>query len=234
MYLNFMIKPRYIILEGVDASGKTTAAKFLTDWLHSQNIDAIYTGHPGSTDFGKKIRGITHDPSEKLHHITEAMIFAADQNEFFEQILKPKLSAGSWVIADRSNFVSGLAYQIASGCSLNELDQIQDSIPNPPKADLLVILHADREVIAKRSQQRGNKDRFEDLMREDSYYSKVVDAYSKMLNHDSEIEKRLLKFVRSTTTVPGPVPRCVGVETNRSEQEVFDDLKILMNPLMRV
>lgn len=225
--------PRYIVFEGVDASGKTTAAKWTAEWLGTQGVDAVYTRHPGSTQFGKRIRQITHDVDVKLHHITEALIFTADQNEFLEQILKPSLKDDMWVIADRNNFVSGIAYQMASGCSFDDMDRVQATIIDPPKIDLVIILHAPKEVLAERARLRGNDDRFEALMREGSYSSKVIDAYQKMLDHDPEIDRRLMKFVRSTVTVPEPLPRVIGVDSNRSVEEVFEEIKTLMQPLIK-
>ena len=63
---------------------------------------------------------------------------AADNNAFIELVLKPALAAGVWVIADRSNYISSLAYQIQSGTTLDELNKIHDAThPNPPKADMM-------------------------------------------------------------------------------------------------
>jgi len=225
---------KYIIIEGIDGSGKTTMSERLEMWLADQDVPSRYTRHPGATSFGGEIRRLTKEYD--LDPITEALLFAVDNSAFTHQILRPNLADGTWIIADRSNFISSLAYQIASGCSIDDLDRVHDAIPSPPKADLLIILRANPDVVKSRVMGRGGvgKDRFEQKMNEDrTYFSKVAKAYDMMLDEpNKEFQHRLSKFVNLTTTTPHPVPRCLGIDANRSEDEVFASIVETVKPLL--
>jgi len=226
---------RYIIVEGVDCSGKTTMSRRLAEYLEEKGIKTLLTIHPGATPAGQRIRSIVKDPDIHLDKLTEALLFGADNSAFIHQVLIPNLNEGTWVIADRNNFISSLAYQIASGCKLDELDRIHDTINNPPKADLLLILRVGQELAFDRRRRRGmEKDRFEDRMTSGSeYYTKVSEAYDEMIDrNDLEFEKRLLKFVHTTTTTPRPVPRCLGVNASRSSDHVFKQIVDAVSPLL--
>lgn len=230
-----MSKGKYIVLEGADGVGKTTMSTRLRDWLSNNGNYAIYTRHPGSAGkFGEEVRRLTKE--YQVDPITEALLFAVDNSAFTAQILKPNIADGTCVIADRSNFISSLAYQIASGCSLSELDRIHDAIPDPPKMDLLIILRASADTIKDRVKSRGDQqkdDRFEYLMSKDpTYFQKVTNAYDTMLDNTSkDFVRRMSKFVKLTTTTPYPVPRCIGIDANKDPDSVFSDICDTVEPL---
>lgn len=225
---------KYVVIEGADGVGKSTISIKLQKWVESRGINAIHTRHPGSTPFGQEIRRLTKE--YKVDPITEALLFAVDNSAFTYQILQPTLAKGIWVIADRNNFISSMAYQIASGCPITDLDQVHDAIPNPPKIDLLIILRADVRTIRNRVAARGGEknDRFEALMNTDnSYFNKVIKAYDTMLEEpNAGFQHRLSKFVRLTTTVPKAVPRCIGIDANCDEDQVFESVKQAVETIM--
>jgi len=213
---------KYVVLEGADGTGKTTMSGRLQAWLQRQGINTLCTRHPGSTPFGQEIRRLTKTYS--VDPITEALLFAVDNSNFTHQLLKPSLEKGTWVIADRNNFISSLAYQIASGCSISDLDRVHDCIQAPPKMDLLIILRADASTVHNRIVSKDDKsDKFEKLMGDNhNYFLSVMKAYDMMLDErDEEFQLRLSKFVRLTTTTPTSVPRCIGVNANRDVDQVF-------------
>lgn len=187
---------RFIVLEGVDASGKSTQARRLVDWLVGRGIDAIYTRHPGSTAIGAELRGLT--AGRELDANTKALLFAADNSAFITQILRPRLEVGTWIVSDRNNFVSSLAYQVADGCPLEQLDRVHDATAfRPPKIDLLLILCAKPETIAARRCERALavKDVYEERMATQKYFDKVASTYQAMAQ--GETFGRLPKFVYS-------------------------------------
>lgn len=222
-----MPRGHYIILEGIDYTGKTTLAKRLTDWIKEKGHQSLYTRHPGSTHLGKELRRLTRE--EDLDPNTEALLFAVDNSAFTYQILAPAIDDGTWVVADRNNFVSSLAYQIANGCELKDLDRIHATIPRPPKADILVILTADRDEITRRARTRveeGGRDRFGELMERDDYFQKVAQAYREMVDRERNVSLRLTKFVKriQTHTRFYALPHVVEVSTNEGEERAFEDL----------
>lgn len=100
---------RYIALEGGDGSGKTTVAKALAARLEAEGETVVMVREPGGTPLGEIVRGLVLD-SESLDDWAEVFLFAAQRAELARRVVGPALSAGSWVISDRS-YYSSIAYQ---------------------------------------------------------------------------------------------------------------------------
>lgn len=220
---------KFIVLEGIDLSGKSTIAQMLVNWLNDNGIKSILTRHPGSTQIGQELRKIIKESTATIDKNTEALILAADNSAFINQVLKPSLEAGIWVVCDRNNFISSMAYQTASGCSLEQLDKVHSATADkPPKIDLLLIFQISSDTHSQRAAVRGKsgRDNFED--RGNDYLNKVMAAYDKILtNH------RILKFVKKMEiykyvfTASG-----MYINANRTIDEVFSTCCDLIKPLI--
>ena len=148
---------KFIVFEGVDNSGKTTVATQISDWLlNSEQINTLITKHPGSTPVGQEIRTILKHSEHPINPTAQALLFAADNSMFINQILKPNINNGTWVIGDRNNFISSLAYQIASGCSWDELDKVHDATGQIIKIDLLIIFYCGWKESQRRKKLKDN------------------------------------------------------------------------------
>lgn len=98
-------------LEGIDGSGKTTQAAMLVDALRAGGRDVVATREPGGTELGESLREVLlgRAPGE-LSALAEVHLFAAARAQLVQEVIRPALEAGRWVVADR--FVdSSLAYQ---------------------------------------------------------------------------------------------------------------------------
>lgn len=192
---------KFIVFEGMDNTGKSTISKLTSYWLESQNIPCVLTQHPGSTPVGQELRRILKHSKEELGANAQALLFAADNSLFMEHILKPNLDQNKWVISDRNNFISSLAYQIASGCSLEELDKVHDATKQTAQIDLLFILKCSWEEISRRKKVREKfegkpeYDRFEDAPQE--YINTLLKCYDQIAND----HQRLSKFLTNPSNV---------------------------------
>lgn len=101
----------FISFEGVEGSGKSTQAGKLASHLREEGKDIEVVREPGGTRIGEHIRNITHDRENvELTAVAEAYLMAASRAQLVRDIIKPALSTGKIVIADR--FIdSSLAYQ---------------------------------------------------------------------------------------------------------------------------
>lgn len=208
---------KWFICEGTDGVGKSTVSHLIADWLNSMGIATLYTRHPGSTNIGAELRKVIKESTAKIDARTEALIMAADNSAFLTQILEPALERGDWVIADRNNFISSLAYQTASGCALGDLDAVHAAThSNPPKADILFIFTASREILDQRKSTRGlaKRDNFED--RGNDYTARVMEAYNSLKD-----SPRLLKFIKSD----GFVPNVKIIDASKPLHEVVEAVK---------
>ena len=111
------MKGKFIAIEGIDGSGKTTQINQLSKWINStdlipENNQLIITREPGGTQLGKSIRSLLLDTSrdKSPDSITELLLYAADRAQHVNEIIRPALHKGDWVISDRF-CGSTLAYQ---------------------------------------------------------------------------------------------------------------------------
>ena len=111
------MKGKFIVIEGIDGSGKTTQINQLSKWLVSsdlipKNNQLIITREPGGTALGQSIRSLLLDTSRENSpdSITELLLYAADRAQHVNEIIRPSLNKGDWVISDRF-CGSTLAYQ---------------------------------------------------------------------------------------------------------------------------
>jgi dTMP kinase len=99
----------FVSFEGLDGSGKTTQAELLRARLEADGVKVVATREPGGTELGERIRELV------LHggHVApwaEALLYAAARAQLVEQVVRPALDRGEWVICDR--YVdSSVAYQ---------------------------------------------------------------------------------------------------------------------------
>jgi dTMP kinase len=111
------MKGKFIVFEGIDGSGKTTQINQLSKWLIDTDIipeknQLVITREPGGTNLGKSIRSLLLDNSREIcpDSITELLLYAADRSQHVNEIIRPTLNKGDWIISDRF-CGSTLAYQ---------------------------------------------------------------------------------------------------------------------------
>jgi dTMP kinase len=153
-------KARFITLEGSEGAGKTTALKTIKKILNKWGVDYICTREPGGEPNAEKIREILLH-SEHLHSKTELLLMFAARNEHIENVIKPNLSKGIWVISDR--FVdASYAYQ-GGGRELgyDVVKWMDDFIVGDVQADLTVLMDIEPEIGLERIKSRGQADRIE-------------------------------------------------------------------------
>ena len=93
----------YVVIEGIDTSGKSTQIQELKLALQ----EAIFTFEPGATPLGKKLRKILLEDSIELDSRAEMLLFLADRAQHAHEILKA--NPDKLIISDRS-LISGMAY----------------------------------------------------------------------------------------------------------------------------
>ena len=111
------MKGKFIVFEGIDGSGKTTQINQLSQWLINTDIipknnQLVITREPGGTNLGKSIRSLLLNTSKgkSPDSITELLLYAADRSQHVNEIIRPALNKGNWVISDRF-CGSTIAYQ---------------------------------------------------------------------------------------------------------------------------
>ena len=134
----------YVVIEGVDTSGKSTQVELLKERFQ----DAVFTKEPGGTNLGKQLRemllgGLTQS------YVAEFFLFLADRAEHFEEVIKPNLE--KLVISDRG-FVSGIAYAMSNHISIDfeEMIKLNKIALSSHFPDIVFLLKVDKDTIIKR------------------------------------------------------------------------------------
>jgi len=165
----------YIVVEGVDTSGKTTQI----DILKKNFPKAVFTKEPGGSEFGVKIREIllqTEIKSKKA----ELLLFLADRAEHYEKVIKP--NEEKIIFSDRS-FISGVAYALANNhqIDIDFLIELNMFVLEKRMPNLIVLLKTDGELIKERMKEK----------QEDMIESRGVDYLLRVQNCMQNIIKKL-------------------------------------------
>src|SRR5512137_26082 len=103
------LKGLFLVIEGLDGSGKTTQTHLLAQKL-SKNYPVNLTAEPSRGKIGTFIRQCCLYEDKRLPIEAEALLFAADRIEHLQKEIKPAIDEGKIVICDRYIY-SSLAYQ---------------------------------------------------------------------------------------------------------------------------
>ena len=141
----------FIVLEGIDGTGKSTQAGLLADWFRAQGREVVASREPTDGPWGRQIRATA--ATGRLAAEEELELFLKDRREHVEQLIAPALAAGKVVILDRYYF-STMAYQGSRGFDPLEIRARNEAFA--PRPDLLVILDLDVDTALGRIGARGD------------------------------------------------------------------------------
>ncbi|BET43318.1 MULTISPECIES: dTMP kinase [Atlantibacter] len=157
---------KYIVIEGLEGAGKTTARNVVVETLKSLGInDMVFTREPGGTVLAEKLRSLVLDiksvGEEIITDKAEVLMFYAARVQLVETIIKPALARGAWVIGDRHD-LSTQAYQGGGrGIDAQLLATLRHAVLGDFAPDLTLYLDVDPVVGLKRARARGELDRIE-------------------------------------------------------------------------
>ena len=185
----------YVIFEGIDGTGKTStmgkvAVRLVAETKgYLDNIKFHLTHHPGSTSLGKHLRKLVKYPEQidktiEMDDLSRQMLYMVDTVSFIKSILTPALDNNEIVFADRSSFISALAYGTADGLTIDEVTRLFNII-TPPKADRVYIFSCPWEIGKQRvSDNRENLDHYD--RKGDEYYRRLQEIYDNLVTGPAE------------------------------------------------
>ena len=176
------MKAKFITLEGIEGSGKTSSLKSITDLLDKKNISYIVTREPGGSSIGKELRAILLDPDTEISPEVELMLMLSDRKDHVEKIILPNLEKGNWVVSDRF-MDSSIAYQ-GGGRQLDKklIVSLTEHL-NLPQPDLTLLFDLPVEVSLSRVKARGELDRFE--KEELEFHKRIRNTYLELAKNNS-------------------------------------------------
>jgi len=177
---------RFITLEGIDLCGKTTQIEKLASYLQERGMEVVISREPGGPPISEKIREILLDPDNgAMTALTELLLYEASRSQHTEELIRPALEAGKWVVSDRYGDAS-FAYQgfgrKLGGELVRRLNRLATSGLVP---DLTIVLDLPPEEAARRFKGEGWKaDRLE--RERADFHHRVREAYLQLSGEEPE------------------------------------------------
>ncbi|MGM0525406.1 MAG: dTMP kinase [Pseudomonadota bacterium] len=153
---------KFVVIEGLEGAGKSSAIASVVSHLQAKGIRSETVREPGGTPLAEALRDLVKRQwEEQLSPQTELLLMYASRVQLVDNVIKPTLAKGRWVIGDRHD-LSSQAYQGAGRQlgqqTLAQLKKITLGAFNP---DLTLYLDIDAKVGLERAKGRGELDRIE-------------------------------------------------------------------------
>ena len=175
---------RFITFEGGEGSGKSTQVKRLAERLRLRGIDVIETREPGGSPGAEAMRKILLSGAAKaLGPETEAMLFAAARGDNVDELIRPALERGTWVVCDRFHDSTRIYQGVLGKVDPKLINALERVTVGDLRPDLTIVLDIPVEIGLARIEARGEQlDRFEaeDL----EYHDWLRIAYRTLVEHE--------------------------------------------------
>ena len=200
---------KFIVIEGLEGAGKTTAIETVARVLNKHHIsDLLFTREPGGTPIAEALRNIIKNglDNEPLTDKAELLMLYAARIQLVDNVIKPALKMGKWVIGDRHD-LSTQAYQ-GGGRQIDKvfIETLQTQVLGNFKPDLTLYLDIAPELGLMRARSRGQLDRIE----------------QQSLPFFERIRQRYLQLAERDNTI-------VTIDANKSIEEVTAQIETILN-----
>ena len=182
-----MKRGKFITFEGIDGAGKSTHLAWAADLLHGRGVSVVVTREPGGTILGEKLRQVLLTGDQRIHPETETLMMFAARRQHLEEVIRPALQRGDWVLCDRFTDAS-FAYQGGGrGVAKQKLEDLERWVHPDLQPDLTLLFDVSAEIGQSRVARIKSPDRFE---REDvEFFGRVRNAY---LERQQQWPKRIV------------------------------------------
>ena len=184
---------RFIAIEGIDGSGKSTQARRAATSLRATGATVVETREPGGTVLGERLREVLLGSAPGgIAAAAEVALFAAARAQLVDEVIAPALVRGDWVVCDRF-LASSLAYQgVGRGLGIDAVVAANALAVDGCMPDLVLVVDVPLEMARSR---RGAADRIE--AEDDAFHRRVADGYRALV-------ARYPAYMRSVDGVGAP------------------------------
>ena len=169
------MRGKFITVEGVEGAGKSTQLVFMRAALEALGQRVLLTREPGGAPLAEEIRALLLHWQEVIGTDAELLLLFAARAQHLQQVIRPALQAGVWVLCDRFTDAS-YAYQGGGrGVAPARIAALESWTQGELRPDLTFLFDLPVEQGLARAGKRSRADRFE---RETlAFFQRVRDAY---------------------------------------------------------
>lgn len=166
---------RFITVEGIEGAGKSTNLGFVANELRRTGRDVLETREPGGTGLGERIRDLLLSPDSRVAPLTELLLMFAARAAHLDEVIRPALDGGQWVVCDRFTDASHAYQGGGRGLPADAIDTLARIVQGDLRPDLTLLLDVPLAISTERQAARGKRDRFEQESGE--FFRRVRQAY---------------------------------------------------------
>ena len=168
-----VILTKFISLDGIDGTGKSTQIRVLADWLRAGGEDVVQCSEPGGTPLGDRLREMLLTHADAKTAMAEALLFMASRAELLERVIRPALAKGSFVLSDRY-LLATIVYQgYGSGLNVDSLWTMGRLATGGLEPELTVVL----DLPVEQAQLRRGRDPDRMESRDRDYHERVRQGF---------------------------------------------------------
>ena len=176
---------KFITLEGIEGSGKSTNLVTIKSILDQYKIDYVLTREPGGGPLGPHLRKLLLDKDQSISPSVEMLLMMADRKDHIDNLINPNLEKGVWVISDRY-LDSTIAYQGGGRqLDINLITSLSASL-KLPTPDFTLLFDLPVDVALERAKERSELDRFEREPKD--FHSRIRESYLELASTNHRIK----------------------------------------------
>lgn len=178
------MKGKFVVVEGLEGAGKSTAISIIKSLIEKQGHQIVSTREPGGTPMAEAIRDCVKADwqAEKVTSAAELLLMYAARAQLIENVIKPQLLQGAWVLADRHD-MSSRAYQgYGHEIGIDKLELMRQLTLQGLEPDFTLYLDVEPRVGIERARGRGKLDRIE--QQDISFFERAREGFLTMANQD--------------------------------------------------
>ncbi|MDB6088706.1 MAG: dTMP kinase [Gammaproteobacteria bacterium] len=181
-----MSAARFITLEGIEGAGKSTVARIVCDWLEARAIPVRLTREPGGTPLAERVRRVVLERGdERLSAVTETLLMFSARGIHVENLIRPSLARGEWVVCDRFTDATRAYQGSGRGVDAQWIEGLASAVHADLVPDCTLLLDLPPAVGLARARRRSGvaADRFE--AEAEAFFDKVRAGYLELARHDA-------------------------------------------------
>ena len=152
----------FISIEGGEGAGKSTSIEYIKQKLEACGIECLVTREPGGTPMAEDIRQLLlQHRDEVVDPYTELLLMFASRRQHVQNVIRPALASGKWVICDRFTDAS-FAYQgFGRGLDKEFISSLKRWVHGDLNPNMTILFDLDIAVGMARAGKRSDFDRIE-------------------------------------------------------------------------